>query len=170
QISTDAIISGLIQDLSNFGKPVILVLEDYHCVESRAIHDFVEMMIEHLHPYLQVLITTRKDPPLALARWRVRDQLTELHTADLQFTLDEAAEFLRRVMRLELPQKDIQLLETRTEEWVAGLQLAALSIRNHRSQLSDWTLAGSHRDISDYLMSEVVGQLPKERREFLYRT
>ena len=168
--STDAIISSLIRDLSDLANPIILVLEDYHCIESRAIHHFVEMMIEHLHPHLRVLITTRKDPPLALARWRVRDQLMEIRTLDLQFTLEETTEFLQRVMRLELSKQDIQLLETRTEGWVAGLQLAALSVRNHRSQLSDWTLAGSHRDIADYLMSEVVGQLSKERREFLYRT
>ena len=168
--STDAIISSLIRDLSDLANPIILVLEDYHCIESRAIHDFVETMIEHLHPHLQVLITTRKDPPLALARWRVRDQLMEIRTLDLQFTLEETAEFIQRVMRLELSKQDIQLLETRTEGWVAGLQLVALSVRNHRRQLSDWTLEGSHRDIADYLMSEVVGQLSKERREFLYRT
>lgn len=139
-------------------------------MRARGILIFVEMMIKHLHLQLQVLITTRKDPPLALARWRVRDQLMEIRTLDLQFTLQETTEFLQRVMRLELSKQDIQLLETRTEGWVAGLQLVALSVRNHRSHLSDWTLEGSHRDIADYLMSEVVGQLSEERREFLYQT
>ncbi len=167
---TDTIISSLIRDLSDFAEPIILVLEDYHCIEARAIHDFVEMMIEHLHPHLQTLITTRKDPPLSLARWRVRNQLTELHTTDLQFTLDETTEFLQRVMRLELSKQDIHLLGARTEGWVAGLQLAALSIQNHQNESGAWSIAGSQRDIAGYLMSEVVGQLPQERKEFLLQT
>jgi len=170
KLQTDAIISSLIHDLSDLANPIILVLEDYHCIESHDIHDFIEMMIEHVYPYLRVLITTRNDPPFSLARWRVRNQLTELHTTDLQFTLAEATEFLQRVMRLELPQPDIQLLKARTEGWVAGLQLAALSIQNHQNKSTPWTIEGSYRDISDYLMSEVVGQLPQERKKFLLQT
>jgi len=170
KLPTDAIISSLIQDLSDLTQPIILVLEDYHYIELRAVHDFVETMIEHIHPHLRVIMTTRNDPPLSLARWRVRNQLTELHTADLQFTLEETIEFLRHVMRLELSQSDIHLLEARTEGWVAGLQLAALAIRNRRTKSSKWTIASGQRDIADYLMSEVVGQLPKERREFLLQT
>jgi len=167
---TDTIISSLIRDLSDFAEPIILVLEDYHCMESRAVHDFVETIIEQVHPPLRVLITTRKDPPLSLARWRVRNQLTELHTTDLQFTLDETTEFLQRVMKLELSQQNIHLLGARTEGWVAGLQLAALSIQNHQNESGAWSIAGSHRDIAGYLISEVVGQLPQERKEFLLQT
>lgn len=167
---TDTIISSLIRDLSDFAEPIILVLEDYHCMESRAVHDFVETIIEQVHPPLRMLITTRKDPPLSLARWRVRNQLTELHTTDLQFTLDETTEFLQRVMKLELSQENIHLLGARTEGWVAGLQLAALSIQNHQNESGAWSIAGSHRDIAGYLISEVVGQLPPERKEFLLQT
>jgi len=167
---TDTIISSLIRDLSDFAEPIILVLEDYHCIKSRAVHDFVEKIIEQVHPPLRVLITTRKDPSLPLARWRVRNQLTELHTTDLQFTLDETTEFLRRVMNLELSQQNIDLLGARTEGWVAGLQLAALSIQNHQNESGAWSIAGSHRDIAGYLISEVVGQLPQERKEFLLQT
>jgi LuxR family maltose regulon positive regulatory protein len=167
---TDTIISSLIRDLSDFAEPIILVLEDYHCMESRAVHDFVETIIEQVHPPLRVLITTRKDPPLSLARWRVRNQLTELHTTDLQFTLDETTEFLQRVMKLELSQQNIHLLGARTEGWVAGLQLAALSIQNHQNESGAWSIAGSRRDIAGYLISEVVGQLPQERKEFLLQT
>ncbi|MBE0671167.1 MAG: hypothetical protein IH588_11310 [Anaerolineales bacterium] len=166
---TDTIISSLIRDLSDFAEPIILVLEDYHCMESRAVHEFVETIIEQVQP-LRVLITTRKDPPLSLARWRVRNQLTELHTTDLQFTLDETAEFLQRVMKLELSQQNIHLLGARTEGWVAGLQLAALSIQNHQNESGAWSIAGSHRDIAGYLISEVVEQLPQERKEFLLQT
>jgi len=166
----DTIISSLNEGLSNLAQPIILVLEDYHCIESVEVHNFVESLIEHIHLHLRVLITTRTDPPFALARWRVRNQLVEIRTHDLQFTLEEATEFLQRVMTLELSRQDIHLLTERTEGWVAGLQLAALSIQNHQNRSPLWAIDGSHRDISDYLMSEVVGQLPQERKEFLLQT
>jgi len=169
-LQVDAVLSGLIHDLTKLAEPVILVLEDYHCIESSAIHAFVEALIEHVWPHLQMVLTTRHDPPLPLARWRARNQLTEIRTADLKFTLDEAAEFLQRIMGLHLAKEDVNLLEERTEGWVTGLQLAALSIRHHHGKSSPWTIEGGHRDIADYLMSEVVSQLSTARREFLLQT
>lgn len=169
-LPSDAIVASLIRDVLKLSKPVVLVLDDYHCIESRTIHDFVELLIEHAHPCLQILITTRKTPPLALARWRARDSLAELGNAELQFTLEETTDFLQRVMRLELSKPEIQLLNSRTEGWAAGLQLAALSIRNHKNQLGQWTVAGGQRNIADYLMAEVIGQLTKTRQDFLLQT
>jgi LuxR family transcriptional regulator, maltose regulon positive regulatory protein len=169
-LQVDAVLSALIPDLSKFAEPVLFVLEDYHCIESSAIHAFVEALIQHSWPHLQIILTTRRDPPLPLARWRARNQLTEIRTADLQFTLDEAAEFLQRTMELQLSKQDVKLLEEQTEGWVAGLQLAGLSIRNHQGKSSRWRIEGGHRDIADYLMSEVVSQLSTERREFLLQT
>jgi len=166
----DAILSSLIQDLAKLSQPVLLVLEDYHFIDSTAIHDFVMRLIEHTQTFLQIIITTRTDPPLPLAKWRARNQLTEIRVTDLQFKFDEATEFLRQVMMLKFSKDEIRLLAERTEGWVAGLQLAALSIRNHQSQSEAWTIESGHRDIADYLMNEVVGQLPKERREFLLQT
>jgi LuxR family maltose regulon positive regulatory protein len=166
----DAISSSLIPDLSKLPKPVVIVLDDYHVIESEVVHAFVENLIEHGHQYLHVIITTRNDPPLPLARWRARDQLTEIRTADLQFTVEEATEFLEQVMQLKLSLQQIHLLAERTEGWVAGLQLAGLSIRNQRNKSNTLTIEGSHRDIADYLMLEVLKQLPKPQREFLLQT
>ena len=164
----DPLISSLVNDLSDFVPPVILVLEDYHCIQSTDIHKLIEEMVEHIHPHLQLILTARHDPPLPLARWRVRNQLIEIRTDDLQFTFDEITEFLKRVMKLELSNTDIGLLEEQTEGWVAGLQLAALSIRNHKDD--SWKGSRGNRHIGEYLMAEVFNQLPPERQEFLLQT
>jgi len=166
----EIIISSLIQDLTSLSQPILLIIDDYHFIESKAVHDFVENLIEHTQPVLNIIITSRTDPPLPLAKWRARNQLTEVRAVDLQFKFDEASEFLQDVMLLKLSHQQIRLLEEQTEGWVAGLQLAALSIRNHQSQAEAWTIEGGHRNIADYLMNEVVRQLPKERREFLIQT
>jgi LuxR family maltose regulon positive regulatory protein len=169
-VQTDVILSSLIQDLAKYTKPILLALEDYHVIESTHVHAFVENLIEHARPHLHIILITRNDPLLPLARWRTRNQLIEIRANDLQFKLEEAAEFLQRRMGLELSQQDVDLLEERTEGWVAGLQLAALSIRDHQKDSTAWTMEGSNRDIADYLMTEVLRQLPTERREFLLQT
>src|SRR5215510_2542292 len=129
---TDSIISSLLKDLSKYSQPIILVLEDYHCINSPDIHKLVEEIAEHIQ-LMHLVITTRHDPALPLPRWRARHQLIEVSTQDLQFTFDETSEFLKRVMKLELSSDDIRSLERQTEGWAAGLQLAALSIRNHKN-------------------------------------
>jgi len=166
----DSIVPSLINDLAGLAQPLILVLEDYHFVQSAAIHDTVRMLMDHMQPQLHCVITTRHDPPLPLARWRARHQLIEIRTHDLQFNLEETTEFLRRVMDLDLPDGDINLLEQRTEGWAAGLQLAALSIRNRKHGCGLWKLEAGHRDIADYLLQETFSQLSTERQEFLLQT
>lgn len=164
----DSIISSLIEDLSECAQPIILTLEDYHCIKSPDIHKLVEEMVEHIHPKLRLILTARHDPLLPMARWRARHQLIEIRTNDLQFTLDETTEFLKRVMKLELSNTDINLLEGQTEGWAAGLQLAALSIRNHKSD--KWKISGENRQIGEYLMEEVFSQLSASQQEFLLQT
>jgi len=167
---SETILASLIQDLTKLSQPILLILDDYHFIESKSIHDFVERLIEHTQSVLRIIITSRTDPPLPLAKWRARHQLIEVRAVDLQFKFDEATEFLHQVMRLKLSHQEIYLLEEQTEGWVAGLQLAALSIRNHKDKSEVWTIEGGHRDIADYLMTEVIQQLPQERQEFLLQT
>lgn len=163
----DSIISSLLKDLSKYSQPTILVLEDYHYVSSRDIHKLVEEIAEHI-PLIHLVVTTRHDPPLPLPRWRVRHQLIEIRTQDLQFTFEETSEFLKRVMRLEISSADVRALEGQTEGWAAGLQLAALSIRNHKN--AAWKIDKGNRHTSEYLLTEIFNQLPSHRREFLLQT
>ncbi len=111
---------------------IILVLDDYHLIEAQAIHDALTFLLEHLPPQMHLVIATREDPHLPLARLRARGQLTELRATDLRFTSSEAAEFLNQVMGLGLSAEDIAALETRTEGWIAGLQLAAISMQGRK--------------------------------------
>jgi LuxR family maltose regulon positive regulatory protein len=128
-------------------------------------------LIEHLPPNMHLMIATREDPHLPLARLRARDQLKELRAVDLRFSSDEAADFLNRVMGLDLNKEDISALERRTEGWIAGLQMAAISLQGHK-QTSDTikTFSGSHRHVLDYLIEEVLEQQPKELQDFLLQT
>ena len=128
-------------------------------------------LLEHLPPQMHLVITTREDPDLPLARLRVRDQLTELRAADLRFTPSEAAEFLNQVMDLNLSAEDIAALEDRTEGWIAGLQLAALSMRGHQD-VAEFiqAFAGDNRYIVDYLVEEVLQRQPEAVRSFLLQT
>jgi len=164
---TDSIISSLLKDLSKYSQPIILVLEDYHCINSPDIHKLVEEIAEHIQ-LMHLVITTRHDPPLRLPRWRARHQLIEIRTQDLQFTFDETSEFLKRVMKLELSSNDVRSLEGQTEGWAAGLQLAALSILNHKND--SWKTDTENRHTGEYLLTEVFNQLLPHRREFLLQT
>jgi LuxR family transcriptional regulator, maltose regulon positive regulatory protein len=140
---------------------VVFVLDDYHVIESQPIDEALTFFVDHLPSQLQLVIATREDPPLPLARLRVRGQLTELRAADLRFTSSEAADFLNEAMGLNLSAYDIAALETRTEGWIAGLQLAALSMQG-RSDTAGFIQAftGSHRFVLDYLMEEVLQRQP----------
>ena len=149
----------------------ILVLDDYHVIETPAIHQQLSFLLDHLPPHLHLVISTRADPPLHLARLRARDQLIELHESDLRFTLAEAVLFLNETMNLSLTPEQIMALETRTEGWIAGLQLAALSLRG-REDLSGFVQAftGSHRFVFDYLMDEVFAGQTESTQSFLIQT
>ena len=167
---TDVLLTALLNDLTALGD-VVLVLDDYHVIESQPIDEALTFFVDHLPPQLRLVIATREDPPLPLARLRARGQLTELRAGDLRFTPSEAADFLNEAMGLNLSARDIAALETRTEGWIAGLQLAALSMQG-RSDTASFIQAftGSHRFVLDYLMEEVLQRQPERVRSFLLQT
>jgi LuxR family maltose regulon positive regulatory protein len=153
------------------GQRFILVLDDYHVIDSRAIDRALTFLLEHQPSQMHLVISTREDPDLPLARLRARGHLTELRAADLRFTHSEAAEFLNQVMRLKLSPENIAALEARTEGWIAGLQLAALSMQGYQDTASFIeSFTGSHRFVMDYLVEEVLHQQPERVQTFLLRT
>jgi LuxR family maltose regulon positive regulatory protein len=167
----EAVLTTLLNELADLEADVALVLDDYHLIESRAIHEALTFLIEHLPARMHLVISTRADPPLPLARLRVRDEMAELRAADLHFTPEEAATFLEGVMGLKLSAEEIAELETRTEGWIAGLQMAALAMRD-RADIPGFIEAftGSNRYVLDYLVEEVVNQQPEGVRSFLLET
>ncbi len=126
---TETVLTALINEIAAFPDKVILVLDDYHLIDAQPIHEVLSFLLENFPPKLHLVIATREDPQLSLSRLRARDQLTELRAADLRVSYSEAAEFLNQVMGLDLSAPDIAALEARTEGWMAGLQMAALSMQ-----------------------------------------
>ncbi|MGB3828802.1 MAG: LuxR C-terminal-related transcriptional regulator [Ornithinimicrobium sp.] len=153
------------------GHGLTLILDDYHVIEAEPVHRSVAFLLEHLPPQLHLVIATRSDPPLPLARLRAREESTELRAADLRFAPDEAAAFLNEVMGLGLSAADVAALEQRTEGWIAGLQLAALSMQG-REDAPGFVraFAGDDRYIVDYLVEEVLQRQPDHIRSFLLQT
>src|SRR5215218_782769 len=168
---TESILTTLLNEITTIEDDFVLVLDDYHVIDARVVDEALTFLLEHLPPRMHLLIATREDPHLPLARLRARGQLSELRAADLRFTPDEAAEFLKGVMGLNLSEEDIAALETRTEGWIAGLQLAALSMRG-REDVSGFirAFAGDNRYIVDYLVEEVLQRQPERIRSFLLQT
>ncbi len=171
----DVLVS-VINDLDRADGPTVLAFDDYHVIDTAAVHVAMEFLLDHLPAQVSVVITTRADPPLPLARWRTRGELLEVRAADLRFTADEAALFLNQVMGLDLDSAQIAALEARTEGWAAGLQLAALSVRGRvdgdRGPVGAFidAFAGSHRFVLDYLIEEVLDHQPEDVRRFLLDT
>jgi len=167
----ESILTLLLNDLTNIPEHFVLVLDDYHLIDAKPVRDAVVFLLEHLPSQMHIVLTTREDPNLPLARLRARGQLTELRATDLRFTLDEATAFLGEVMGLNLTVEAITALEERTEGWIAGLQLAALSLQGHKD-ISGFiqSFAGSHRYIVDYLVEEVLANQPENVRNFLIET
>ncbi len=152
-------------------RECVLILDDYHLISAPAIHSALAFLLERLPETMHVAIGSRSDPPLPLARLRARGQLLELRTADMRFSEDETERFLNAVMQLDLPQASVSLLEARTEGWVAGLQLAALSLAGRTDKTSlIASFTGSHRYLVDYLLEEVVNRQPAEVQSFLLAT
>jgi len=169
--SSEDILTVLINEIANIPTKIIFVLDDYHLIEDQSIHDALTFLIEFLPPQMHVVIAARQDPPLPLGRLRARGQLTELRAADLRFTSSEAADFLNQVMGLNLLAEDISALESRTEGWIAGLQLAAISMRGHEDTASFIkSFTGSHRLVLDYLIEEVLSQQSETIQSFLLQT
>ncbi|MBL0884906.1 LuxR C-terminal-related transcriptional regulator [Myceligenerans indicum] len=172
-IASDAVIAGLIDELDSADGTTVIALDDYHLVTSQAVHDAVDLLTANLPPHVMVAMTTRVDPPLRLPRLRARGELLEIRAADLQFTLGEARAFLNEAMGLDLADAELRALESRTEGWAAGLQLAGLSVRGRSpSEVADFVdaFAGSHGYVLDYLLEEVLDSQPAEVREFLLTT
>lgn len=164
-------LTSLLNRASELPEPAALVLDDLHRVEASAVYEVIVELVEHLPPTLRLIVGTRADPPLPIARLRAAGQLTEIRQADLRFTDEEAASFLRDTMDLHLNQDQVTALAKRTEGWVAGLQMAAASLRR-RDDMDGLirTFAGSHRYVMDYLVDEVLEEQPPEVRAFLLRT
>jgi LuxR family maltose regulon positive regulatory protein len=170
----ESLTTSLVNDFAETQQQLILVLDDYHLIDAGPIHEMLSFLLDHMPPPskgLHLVIATRADPPLPVARLRARGQLNELHVADLRFTTEEAAEFLNQVMGLDLSAEDLSAMEARTEGWIAGLQMAAVSMRG-RADVSAFVQAftGSHRYIFDYLGDEVLRQQPDDVRQFLLQT
>ncbi len=161
----------LLNDLSTFEEDFILVLDDYHLIRQQAIHDLMTELVRHLPHTLRLVIASRHDPLLPLAWLRARGQVVELRAADLRFTLEESARFMREAMALTVDEQLISALATKTEGWPAGLHLAALSMRQrHTRGMLAADAFGDNRYVMDYLVAEVLSQLPISIQEFLIKT
>jgi LuxR family maltose regulon positive regulatory protein len=166
----DAILAILVNQLSSTADRLVVVLDDYHLIENQEIHGFLNALLGNLPQNIHIVVSTRSDPPLRLARLRAKDQLNEITERDLRFTLEEARRFFEDVMGLHLTHDQIAELEMRTEGWVTALQLVGLSLKDRErpSELIE-TLAGTHRYILDYLVEEVFSDLPPLLQTFLLR-
>ncbi len=167
----------LINELAESDQPFLLVLDDYHSLQDLAIHEALTFLLDHQPPSMHTVITTRQDPLLPLSRWRARGQLTEIRPIDLRFNPGETAEFLNHSMHLQLSAEDIATLDERTEGWIAGLQMAAISLQQAGSSGENGdanyfirNFAGNDRFVLDYLVDEVINRQPENVQEFLLKT
>ena len=167
----ELVLTTLLNEIAEYSCKLILVLDDFHVIETQSINQALTFFLDHLPVNMHLVIATRVDPPLPLARLRARCQLTELRATDLRFTTSEAADFLIQVMDLKLNAEEIAALETRTEGWIAGLQMAAISMQGRADTASFiQAFTGSHQFILDYLIEEVLQSQPEGVRSFLLQT
>ena len=170
-LSIPSIATNLINDISASQNFIVLVLDDYHLITSEQVHQSVTFLLENLSPNLHLVIASRTDPPLPIARLRARGQLTEIRAGDMRFTPEEVATFFQQIMGLDLSGDELTSLEARTEGWVAGLQLAGLAMRRVQDRSAFiQSFAGDNRYIVDYLAEEVLLQQPESIRTFLLAT
>ncbi|HLO18621.1 MAG TPA: AAA family ATPase, partial [Anaerolineales bacterium] len=168
---SEALLTDLINELTELQQPIILVLDDYHNIDSQVIHDGLSFLLEHAPTYFHLFLLTRSDPPLPLARLRARSQMVEVRLADLRFTTQEISEFLQTVMSLDLSDAELSMLEASTEGWVAGLQMAGLSLQGKEDASAFIrSFSGENRYVLDFLFEEVFQRQPKEIQDFLLRT
>ncbi|MEL6261685.1 MAG: hypothetical protein AAFR12_11520 [Cyanobacteria bacterium J06626_6] len=168
----DSILTTLINEITAVSESFILVLDDYHLIESEPVNRALDFLLQHLPlPSMHLVIATREDPPLPLARLRACGQLIELRAPDLRFTQVETTEFLNQAMNLNLSAEEIAALENCTEGWIAGLQLAAISLQGHQDTASFIkSFSGSHYFVLDYLVEEILEQQPENIQNFLLST
>ena len=169
--SIEAVLAPLLNELNALPHDLVLVLDDYHAIDSPEIQVGMAFLLEHLPPQVHLVIATRADPALPLARLRARGELIEIRAVDLRFTPDEASAFLNGVMTLGLTAQDVAVLEGRTEGWIAAIQLAGLSMQG-RDDIAGFIarFAGDDRYIVDYLVEEVLQRQPEQVRTFLLET
>ena len=170
-VPPETVMTLLINEVAKTPEEIYFILDDYHVIENQAIHRSLAFLLKNLPPKLHIVITTREDPLLPLARLRALGQIAELRAVDLRFSIDEATEFLNYVMGLDLSPENIAALESRTEGWIGGLQLAAISLQGQTNadQLIH-AFTGSNRLILDYLIEEVLRRQTQEIQEFLLHT
>src|SRR5574339_1206944 len=167
----EVLLAQLVHELETIRVRTIMVLDDYHLIDSRLVHDALNFLVEYLPPTMHLVVSGRADPPLPISRLRVQGQVNEIRIPELRFSETETAAFLNDLMGFDLPSEDVVALEERTEGWIASLQLAALSLKGRE----DWhefimACSGSHRYVIDYLMDEVMLRQPETIRVFLWRT
>ncbi len=167
----EPLLSLLLNDLNTFRQDVYVVLDDFHFIEDQQIHSAVAFLLDHLPSHVHLIIATRVDPSLPLARMRVRNELIEIRERDLRFTKEEAESFFRQTMHVDLSADNIDVLETRTEGWIAALQMAAISLLESSDvQKFVNSFAGSNRYVAEYLLEEVLSHQPESIQKFLLQT
>jgi LuxR family maltose regulon positive regulatory protein len=171
EMNPEIVLTNLLNEIAQLKDDVVLILDDYHVIESRPIDQAITFLLEHIPPQFHLVISSRIDPTLPLPRLRASDQMTEIRVDDLRFTSDEAVDFLNQAMSFNLTNDDLAALNERTEGWIAGLQLAALSMRGSED-IHEFirSFTGSNRYILDYLGEEVLTHQPQPIEEFLLRT
>jgi LuxR family maltose regulon positive regulatory protein len=166
-----AVTQDLLNEITANERPLLVILDDYHEIKNESIHQILQTTIDFLPPQVHIIITSRQEPPLPLPRWRARGWLSQITASDLRFDQAEAGDFLNHTMQLNLKTEAVALLEDRTEGWVAGLQLAALSLADTDfSPAAIQQFGGRDRYIADYLLSEVLDQQQAEIQQFLLQT
>jgi LuxR family maltose regulon positive regulatory protein len=170
-VSAQALLTGLVNDLADVERELVLVIDDYHIIQTRTVHDGLAFLIANSPPNVHLVLASRADPPLPLARLRARGDLVEVRAADLRFTAEEASDYLTGAMGLSLTPQQVSTLDDRAEGWIAALQLAALSMRG-REDVADFVagFAGDDRYVVDYLVEEVLQNQPPGVRSFLLQT
>jgi LuxR family maltose regulon positive regulatory protein len=165
------LLSVLLNELASLPIEMVLILDDYHVIEEQALHEALFFFLEHLPANLHLILSTRVDPDFPLSRWRARGQLVEIRAADLRFTAPDASLFLREVMGLSLSEEQSGIVEQRTEGWIAGLQLTALSLQKQDDpSLFLQHVRGSHRYLLDYVQEEILQRQPVPMQRFLLQT
>lgn len=170
-VDLDLMLPALVNDLTKFNDKVILVIDDYHVIESKQIQEILAFLLDNLPPHMHLVISGRSDPPISLARFRVSQQMNEFRSDDLRFEKEEVAAYLNDIMKLQLSDDDICSLESKTEGWIASLHLAAISLQaNEDKEAFLKVFSGSHRHIIDYLADEVLLRQSDNLKKFLYQT
>lgn len=170
-VNYEVILTGMINEVADLSKPCLIILDDYHLITHPDVHEALIFVIENMPPHMHLIISSRVNPPWPLARLRGRAEIIELRANDLRFTPEEVAKFLNEIMHLSLDADDIISLEARTEGWIAGLQMAAISMQGRSDQTAFIkAFSGSNRFIMDYLLEEVLNQQSSTIQRFLLKT